>query len=101
MHTKFYYHVAGRAMAKPRQGDEKNGMTLTRRVCDRCKKTYATTEDGDAIVSEVCNYHWGRKFNTMSKFDSSLFIFIVYLLQQTIDSNNRLSTSSSCRQRMS
>lgn len=56
----------GRALAKPRAGEE-NNMTLTNRICDRCKKRYMTTEDGMHIVSEVCNYHWGRKFNTMGK----------------------------------
>ncbi|ODM96019.1 RNA exonuclease 1, partial [Orchesella cincta] len=64
----------GRAVAKPRQGEE-NAMSLTRRICDRCKRRYETNPEGDHIVLEVCNYHWGRKYNVKGFLEYSYSTF--------------------------
>lgn len=60
----------GRALAKPRMGEEGEVLSLTDRKCDRCKKRYFTREDGEHLVREVCNYHWGRKYNMAGELEN-------------------------------
>ncbi|CAL8077951.1 unnamed protein product [Orchesella dallaii] len=71
---------AGRAVAKPRQGEE-NGMSLTRRICDRCKKRYETNPEGDHTTLEVCNYHWGRKYNVKGKYSTYSFQTLILAIE--------------------